>query len=330
MTLTEDQHESSSGIDSRVIDTDGLEKVGRLGWVAKGVVYAIMGVLAVPIAFGGGDDQATRSGALGEIAENSFGGVLLVVVAVGLGLYAAWRLTTAFLPGDNDAKGLAHRIGYLISASVYGYLAYSSLSFVLSDSTAGSGGSGSGGQSHLEKISRTLMESSGGRWLLGIGALVGLGVAGYFMKKAVTQSFKDRLALGGASQDERELIEKSGMVGWIGRSITTGLLAFFVLVAAWTADPDEAKGLDEALRSTADSWWGGHAGADRRRRPRRLWHLRRRQRPAPQAAWAVTGITGRKALSRHCRGGPLARPRRVCPGRTPETRGRVWAPRPTG
>ena len=124
---------STSGFDPRVIDTDGLAKVGRLGWAAKGVVYAIMGVLAVPIAFGGGTETASRSGALGEIAEKSFGRVLLGVVAVGLGIYAAWRLITAFLPGENDATGVAHRLGYLGSAVLYGSLAFSSLSLVVAD-----------------------------------------------------------------------------------------------------------------------------------------------------------------------------------------------------
>jgi hypothetical protein len=46
------------------------------------------------------------------------------------------------------------------------------------------------------------------------------------------------------------------VAGWIGRAITVGLVAVFVLQAAITADPEDAKGLDAALRETAQNWWG--------------------------------------------------------------------------
>ncbi len=255
---TAELSERARSLRARRLDIDGLIPVGRLGWVAKGVVYGLVGVLTVPIAFsgGGGGEEASRSGAVAEIAEESYGTILLWILAVGLVLYALWRLVTAFLPGENDAETLAHRVAYLFSAVVYSFLAWTAVDYATGggSSSGGSGGGGSGGM--LEDISRTLMESTIGRWALGLGALVGLGVAGYFAYKAIDKRFMDQFDFSDASSEERELIEKTGMAGWIGRAITTGLLAGFVLLAAITANPDEAKGLDGALRDVADNWWG--------------------------------------------------------------------------
>ena len=249
----------SRSLDS--LDLDWLVPIGRLGWVAKGVVYGLVGVLAVPIAFGSGGssgDEATRSGAIAQLAEAPFGRFALWLLAAGLVLYALWRLVTAFLPGENDLDTWAHRAAYLGSAILYGFLAWSAVGFATSGSSGGSGGSGggSGDDSMLQSLSRTMMENTAGRWLLGLGAIGGLGVAGYFAYKAYDRRFMAELDLSGASPAERSLIERTGVAGWVGRALTTALLAAFVLLAAVNANPEEAKGLDGALRDVADNWWG--------------------------------------------------------------------------
>ena len=76
--------------------------LARLGWVAKGIVYELVGVLAVPIAFEGlranrarnGDEEASLLGAVTEIAETSLGAIALWVVAAGLALSVWWRLVS--------------------------------------------------------------------------------------------------------------------------------------------------------------------------------------------------------------------------------------------
>ena len=77
-------------------------------------MYVLIGVLTVPIALSSGGstgDSASRSGAIGKIAESPFGQVALFVIAIGLGLYSRWRLTTAVLPGDNTLETWGHRSG---------------------------------------------------------------------------------------------------------------------------------------------------------------------------------------------------------------------------
>lgn len=255
-------NEISSAVRARVLDMEKLKPLMQVGWVAKGVVYGLMGIIAIPIAVNGGGgsgDEASQQGALAEISNTTGGTVLLVIMAIGLLLYALWRLTTACLPGDNsEAKTWAHRVGWLFSAIVYGFLAVSSISFVVSSggSSGSESGSSSGGQSTVEEISASLLESTGGRWLLGFGALVALAVAGYFAYKGVQRTYLDDIDLASATSIEQTVMTKLGVLGWIGRSVTVGLIAVFVLRSAITADPDEAEGLDGALREIASQWWG--------------------------------------------------------------------------
>lgn len=250
----------SDAVASRALRARPLIWLGRTGWVAKGIVYGLAGVLAVPIALGGksgdasrgGSGEASQTGAIEEVAEAPAGSVLLVALAVGLVLYALWRLTTALLPGDNDLDTWVHRAAYLGSAVLYGFLAWVSISFV----TGGGSSSSSGGGDGIEKASRMLLEQPGGRWLLGIAAIVGLGSGAYFVYKGLAMTFLEQIDLSGAHAAERTFIEQSGRLGWVGRAVTVGLVSLFVLLAAIEADPDEAKGLDSALRDTADDTLG--------------------------------------------------------------------------
>ena len=112
-----------------------LVALARAGWMAKGVVYGLVGILAVPIAVSGlrheapaADDEASQSGAVAEIAEHRFGALVLSVVAAGLALYVLWRLVSILLPASNSLGAWATRGGYAVSVVVYSTLAWSAVS----------------------------------------------------------------------------------------------------------------------------------------------------------------------------------------------------------
>ncbi|MDQ3982494.1 MAG: DUF1206 domain-containing protein, partial [Actinomycetota bacterium] len=87
--------------------------VARGGLVAKGVSYAIVGVLAIQLALGDGGKATSRHGALATIAQNGLGKALLVVLALGFAAYALWRFVSAFAEReyDDDASGKAKKWG---------------------------------------------------------------------------------------------------------------------------------------------------------------------------------------------------------------------------
>jgi hypothetical protein len=101
---------------------EGLE---RWGYVARGLLYLIVGGLALQLALGAGGKTADPVGALRYMAQQPYGKVLLVAMVLGLAGYSLWGFVRAFLDPlgkGAGAKGLVARVGYLISALSYGVL----------------------------------------------------------------------------------------------------------------------------------------------------------------------------------------------------------------
>lgn len=239
-------------------------KFARIGWAAKGVVYLVTGVLAFTIVAdpfgsqngsqggGGNSDQANPSGAVAKIAQQPFGEVLLWILAVGLFMYAIWRIVTVILPADVTGDSVIRRLGYVVSAVTYIVLGAAAVSFALRPGS--SGGQGSQSQdSQITEITRSVMEWTGGRWLVGVAGVVVVGIGAYFFWKGVTGSFENQLEHRSVGPLSWDVIRIMGRIGWIGRAAMMALIGVFVARAAYQFDPDEARGLDDSLRRIADN-----------------------------------------------------------------------------
>jgi len=238
-------------------DHPALVVVARAGWVAKGLVYGLVGVLALPIArdsrrtSGAASQEASQSGAVAKIAETSAGVAVLWAVAIGLGLYVIWRVVSILLPAENSAKAWATRVGYGVSALTYTALAWSAISFASDGQRASKTEN-----SRVEQFTSDLMGHSGGRWFVGlVGALL-IGVGVYFAHKGATASFRKELREVGVGPISTKQIVRIGQIGWCARAAMMGLLGFFLIRAAVQFSPDEAEGLDGALRRLAATSWG--------------------------------------------------------------------------
>lgn len=244
-----------------IADHSWLITLGRIGWVAKGAVYALMGVLAMAIALGwppdrsASSDEASQTGAISRIAEASFGGAVLTIVAVGLLLYAMWRLVTVVLPADNTAKAWATRVGYALSALTYVFLAWSAWSFVASRD-ASKESEGATEDAKVEGITSNLLGRTGGRWFLVLVAMVVVGLGVYFVVRGLRRHFDDQLSGGGVGPLSHAHIVVLGRIGWVGRGVLVVLVGFFLARAAWRGDAQEAQGLDGTLRQTLETSGG--------------------------------------------------------------------------
>lgn len=232
----------------------GIVKVGRAGWFAKGVVYVVAGVLALLIAArasgwskgaSAGTQEASPTGALKTIAQSTGGTLLLGLLAVGMLIYAAWRVVSAFLPGDTDAKGWAKRIGFIVSAVMYTTFAVTA--FALARSTESS--DTTNGNSTVAKTSGGIMQHTGGRVLVGVVGVIVIAVGLYRLSKGFKRDVNDELDLSSVPSERRRWIERLGAVGEIGRGLGLGLIGYFLLRSAVNYDPNQATGLDGALRT---------------------------------------------------------------------------------
>ncbi|MET9896209.1 DUF1206 domain-containing protein [Streptomyces sp. NPDC006465] len=227
------------------------EGAARAGLAARGVIYALVGVLALRIAFGDSGRQADRGGALEEIASKPFGAALLWALGAGLVGMALWRLSEAVFGGaGQDGGAVGKRLMAAARCVFYGFVAYSVLSFA-----AGSRGSGSSDKQSRDVTAKAL-GMPGGQWIVGAFG-VGLVVAGVWIAaRAVMRKYHKHLKLGEMSRRVRRAIDTAGVGGGAARGAVFAAAGAFAVRAAVDYEPDKAKGMDDTLRSFAGTPMG--------------------------------------------------------------------------
>jgi hypothetical protein len=231
-----------------------VERLARLGYAARGVVYALVGILAVQTAFGarGNQETDTRS-ALQMVAEQSR--ALLWLLALGLFGYALWRVIEGVMDVEgkgSDLKGWAKRAAMVGSGLIYGGLAMAAVRIA----SGSGGGSGTGGGGGNQAWTAELMTKPFGRWLvalIGIGVMVG-GLAQ--IRNGWTEKFRKHLKMQEMDANEQRLAVNTGKLGLIARGIVFLISGWFLIQAARHFNPDEARGLAGALDSLARQPYG--------------------------------------------------------------------------
>jgi hypothetical protein len=235
-----------------------IVKLGRAGWFAKGIVYLLAGGLALIVvdrSFGwshvtAGSKEASPTGAIKEIAQSTGGPLLLIALAVGMFLYAAWRLATAVLPGSTDTEGVATRLGYGVSAIMYTTFGVTAVALARSRAVKANG------NKTVTDLTSRVMEHTAGRWLIGIAGALVIGAGLYRLVKGLKSDVTDDVDMSGMSPSRARWTRRLGAIGEVGRGLAIGTIGFFLLRAAITFDPAEATGLDGALRRFALNPWG--------------------------------------------------------------------------
>jgi hypothetical protein len=232
-----------------------VAKLIRLGYGAKGLLYCLIGGLALLAAFGTGGGQTTGSrGVMQTISGQPFGRVLLCVIAVGLAGYALWQFfRTAFDPehdaNDYHPKALGRRVVYLGSGILHAGLVVAAVKLL----------SGYGGQDDNENArswTATLMSHSGGRWLVGAIGLGFVGVGLWQVYKGYRADLDKQLALGRMSAGGHRLAIWAGRLGIAARGIVFVVVGCLLTLAAYRENPQEAKGLGGALDALQQQPYG--------------------------------------------------------------------------
>lgn len=229
-----------------------VRRFARFGYIAKGVVYIMIGILAFLAAFGPGGDTTDSSGALRSIGQMPFGEMILWGIGLGLIAYIMWRLIKAIKDPENegtDVKGIITRIGFFISAVIYTNLAYGAIQL------ASNSGSGGGGDSE-KTVSAKLLEQPFGVWL--VGAL-GVGIIAYGiyeLYKGYKEKFMKKFKTYEMNIGERKIARNSGKLGLMSRGIVFSMIGFFFIQTAITHDPEKSKGMDGALAELAQQPYG--------------------------------------------------------------------------
>jgi hypothetical protein len=227
----------------------GIEKLARAGYATKGVIYAIFGALTVMTAVEGSRDASGSEDAIYTIAAQPFGQFLLAVVGIGLIGYALWRFVQAGIDVDHegsDAKGVAKRVGYALSG-----VAHLALAVLVGQLLFGSGGSGGSQQTW---VAQALGESWGPFVIGALGVFI-IAAGLHQIYKAWTAKFLEEMKTQEMSPTESKAARIVGRVGLAARGVVFPIIGVFLLQAAITANPSEARGagVEGALEKIAEA-----------------------------------------------------------------------------
>jgi len=234
---------AGTGAVKRAAENPFLALLERLGYVVRGALYAVMGLLALGVALGIVGGQTTDlSGSLVFLTANSFGKLMLVVVIVGLAAYSLWGFIRAIydpLHRGKGASGYAARLGFVSSAVSYAAVVFLAIQ-LLSGSSSGAGNS-------TQKTVAAILVHPGGGWLTVIIGVVAIVVGlGQFLE-AYRATFKEDLKGAEMTDSERVNVVRLGRFGMFARGVTFVVLGWFVVQAGIHHDPAEAQGFGGAF-----------------------------------------------------------------------------------
>ena len=230
-----------------------VERLARVGYVSKGLVYTIIGSLTAAAALGHGRSRGDSSAAFRFILEQPFGRVLIGVVALGLFGYAAWRIINAITDPErrgSDAKGLAIRAGGFARGALYGSIAFEALRLALGRSGGG------GNDDEAQHWTARILDAPFGQWIV---VAAGAGIAGYGvyqLYRAWQSKLGKELRLHWVTDRFTRRLVAISRFGIAARAVVFLFAGLSVARAAWQRDPGEVQGMGGALRDVgAFSQW---------------------------------------------------------------------------
>jgi Domain of Unknown Function (DUF1206) len=217
-----------------------VDPVMRFGYAARGIVYLLVGGLAL-IAAKDHTPAPDSHSALGELLDQPFGEIMLGCIAIGLGAYAAWRFLCAALDLENlgkDLKGWIARSAQVISGLLH-------LSLGISAATLIWRAGASGGGDSTKTWTANILAEPFGRWLVAIAGAVAIAMGVQHFIKAHVGKYKRNLRYTPLAAKLDPVVK----FGIVAHGIVVLIIGAFLLWAAWTTDASRAGGLGEALNA---------------------------------------------------------------------------------
>ncbi|TVZ28470.1 uncharacterized protein DUF1206 [Gillisia sp. Hel_I_86] len=225
-----------------------LRNIARTGYVAKGVIYTITGLLTFMAAINIGGEKAGKEEVLDFIKKQDLGSTLLIVLAFGLLCYAIWRFAQAIVdPQGKKGKSKNRGQRFALFISGVSYVGLAGLAIL----TAG-GKSGSSSMKHS-----SILTTEKGLWILaGIGLLfAGRGI--YQITRIFKTNFIRKFDFESMTDErKRKIIKNSAYMGMTSRAIIFLIIGFFALKASFTANLDEIKTTSDVFGFIETSTWG--------------------------------------------------------------------------
>lgn len=213
-----------------------VEALARLGYGVRGVLYILIGILALKLVIGSRGQSPSPQGALTTLAQQPAGKTLLWIMVIGLFGYALWSLIKAlFNPLHRKASA---RFGYFVSAVAYSFLAWTAYGLIKGQAAS------SGTQTQM--IAK-VMGMTGGRLLVIVLGLIIFLVGLRFIIRAIRNTFERDIQMYALTNDERRIITTAGRYGTFARGVVFAIIGALIMWGGYTYNSGQSVGIDAAL-----------------------------------------------------------------------------------
>ena len=229
-------------------DSPLVETLTRLGYGARGLIYGIIGLLALQVVLGGSGAFVDLPGAIAVMGQTPLGTLGLYAVLVGLAGYGLWGLIRALLDPLHKGtrlKGLAERAGFAVSGISYLLLALETYGLI----TGGAGAARNGAQTaQTQQAVGTILTQPWGQWAVALAGAVIAGIGLNHIRQGLQRTFDRQFSPYALTPAERRWITRLGQFGTAARGVVFSMTGAFLLLAAFTQDASRAQGIDGVLR----------------------------------------------------------------------------------
>ncbi len=225
-----------------------IEPIARVGLVARGALYVMVGGLAVLAALGSGGRTTDPRGAVAEVGRFEAGKPLLILLAFGMTAFAVWRAVQAIEDLDRKGRGLGAlltRLGFLISGFLHLGLAATAAGLAITER----------GGTVRSWVARALVEPLG-VYAVAIAGLIVIGVGFEQFYRAWSMSFENDLDMKAMSPAMQASVGVIGRFGYSARGVTFIIVGWFLIRAAMNVSAREVKDMGQALRVIGTQWHG--------------------------------------------------------------------------
>lgn len=232
-----------------------VKKLARFGFYTKGVLYIVIGILAILLVAGlRGGKIADPTGAMGVIAQKNFGKVLLIFFIVGAIGHGVWNILRGAADVDDagtDWFGIIKRIISIGVGVFYIGLALTAWSILFTENVSDANG-------QLPKTLTSVL------FALPLGAvlvfIIGLSVIGagfHECYNGISGKFQENYRSWEIKGWHQTFITILGVMSFTARALIFLLMGWFFITAAIKYNADEAAGIDGALLAVAQTSYGG-------------------------------------------------------------------------
>jgi hypothetical protein len=232
----------------RAPDSLFIRVLARAGLAARGVLYILIGWVAILVALGHSSQQANQQGALQLLAGKPYGLVSLWLLAIGFAGYALWRLSEAIFGVAGAEDGAGPRLKSLGRAVVYAGFAFLAIKVIV--------GANSNQTRQQQDLTAKVMQHTGGRWLIGIVGLIVVIAGAALVVQGWRRTFMKNMQTSQLTRTQRRIVEWLGVIGTVARGLVFALAGALVIDAAVTFKPAKSGGLDKALLTLRDQSFG--------------------------------------------------------------------------